>query len=336
MTTAAPVHWIAPHFAAISEFAGHSDDCGPCAHEVCVAAIEGRAPTQANMNAMRQADIDAGRWIFDNGVSHGQSVQQLFASAQALTPHIKAELFPATVDYTTPDIEAIHQRLKTALLRGSVCVLNIGKAGNLQGNEHGVQWHFVACGGIDSVQGYLIANGDRTPAGGPDWIPWPNIASAVPVALVEFFAPPPPQPLLPNGVTDQNGVLTFPGGYTMAEGFRDLWLAHQADLGLALMPALDTRDGGSIQVCEHAALRWDGKAVSVIDNTATLVSWLSKWAQLALVNDDLQARIGREQHDLTAAQGQLSTAQANVTSLKGTIASLVQNAQDIIKIAGAA
>jgi len=158
--------WVDPHAAEITEFAHdpadgdklETDDCGPCGAEVCRACIDGRAPTTANMLAIRRHDLAAGLF----GVGRGQTVQELVKATPA--PY-HVTLYPDPVDYEHPNQADLATHLVAALHdRRSPCVLNIGNATALLGNEHGVRWHFVAALGVRSVGGVvsvLIANGDQ-------------------------------------------------------------------------------------------------------------------------------------------------------------------------------
>jgi hypothetical protein len=59
-----------------------------------------------------------------------------------------------------------------ALLKGQTCVVYLGNAKALTYNERNVEGHFVALGGVDSDQGYLVGNGDDVNAlGGKGIIP---------------------------------------------------------------------------------------------------------------------------------------------------------------------
>lgn len=186
------VHLVVPGFQAITEFAGHNDDCGPCANQVCAAAVEGRAPTTDGMNAIRARDLAAG--VLRPG--QGQRIDEVAWDVATWThPQIATALTPLGHPVEGPD--GIHQRLHDAMMRGNPCVLNLALAGQLPHNEAGIHYHFVAVGGIDADLGYLIANGDEVPFGhvGAYWVKWPSIAAAQPCALLEYHMPaPPPAP----------------------------------------------------------------------------------------------------------------------------------------------
>lgn len=186
------VHIVVPHFQAITEFAGHNDDCGPCANQVCAACCEGRPPTTDGMNAMRARDLAAGK--FRDG--EGQRLDEVaWDVAQFTSPKIETTVTP----FGSP-AETIHNALRSALGRGNPCVLNLALAGSLPGNQSGIHYHFVAVGGVDTALGYLIANGDEYPFGriGTYWVSWNGILAAQPCGLIEYHMPPKPvQPAQP-------------------------------------------------------------------------------------------------------------------------------------------
>jgi hypothetical protein len=197
MSAPSKVHVVVPHFSAITEFAGYKDDCGPCANQVCCAAIEGRAPSVQGMNEMRRRDLAAGKFR----VGNGQTIAELKWDVDTFpTPKIATTLYP----YDTPleGLKSLHQALHDACLRGNPCVLNLALAGSLPGNEANIHYHFVAVGGIDTDLGYLIANGDalKLPTVGTYWVKWPDLVKAQPFALLEYHmrpvAPPPPPPTM--------------------------------------------------------------------------------------------------------------------------------------------
>lgn len=162
------------------------DDCGPYANEICTAAVEHRAPTTGNMIAIRSRDYQAGRFR----VGSGQNLDELEWDVHQFT-----KIETTKIPMGSP-AEVIHQALKAAMLRGNPCVLQILNAQALQGNQPGVEHHFVGVGAIHTTFGYKIANGDRVPFKlvGPYWVPWSSIAAAKPYGLLEYHMPAPPAP----------------------------------------------------------------------------------------------------------------------------------------------
>lgn len=173
-------------FQAITEFAGANDDCGPCAEEVCLACVQKRDPSTGHMNEIRARDIPRG-WFTPH---NGNTLHDVFLDATEIE-HVAVTETPLW-----SQAEVIRENLKAALLRGNPCVLNLANASALHGNEQGVKYHFVAVGGINSTQGYLIANGDAIPFGPATWHTWGEILGAQPIGLLEFHMPesPPPAP----------------------------------------------------------------------------------------------------------------------------------------------
>lgn len=194
MTTPAAeplVHIVVPGFKAIPEFSpGENDACGPTASECCIAACERRDPTVAQMLAIRARDLAHVPPLFT--VHGGQTLDELEADVHAYTA------IQTTKTPQGSSIEAVHAALKAATLRGNPCVLDLARAGNLPGNEADVNMHFIAIGGINSNQGYLVANGDHAPPTfgpvGTYWVKWPAIAAAIPIGLLEYHMPVPPPP----------------------------------------------------------------------------------------------------------------------------------------------
>jgi hypothetical protein len=199
-----PVHVIVPGFAAITEFVAKgpdgqpiTDDCGPCANEVCIAACQHRPPSVANMVAIRQRDIEHG-WFTPHA---GQDLHHVYLDATQLAGMQVTEVVQGS------SIPTIHEALKAACVRGNPCVLDIFHASALPGNEPGVEHHFIAIGGIDTSKGYLVANGDHAPPTfgpvGTYWVTWNDLAKAQPVGLLEYHKPAPaPLPSPPPAPTE--------------------------------------------------------------------------------------------------------------------------------------
>lgn len=195
------VHVVVPHFSAITEFAGFNDDCGPCANQVCCAAIEGRPPSTAGMNAMRARDLAAGKFR----AGGGQTIAEVQWDVEHFTvPQIKTKLIP--IGTPVEGQGGIHEQLHDAMVAGYPCVLNLALAGSLPENEDGIHYHFVAVGGIDTDLGYLIANGDalKMPHVGTYWVKWPDLARAQPIALLIYY--PHPQPTTPQPAPDYKAL----------------------------------------------------------------------------------------------------------------------------------
>lgn len=176
----------------MSEFiGGNNDTCGPDAEVSALHAIDNNYPlTAGQMSAIRKRDIVAG-WF--NSPTNGPGI---------IINHIKDDLLQfehvAIIDYIPLDtsgssVADIHNALVSHA--GTFpAILQIMDARKLPGNEQSANpiIHFVAILGIDSVQGYAVANGDDINALNGQatypirWIGWPDILAAQPVGLVVF------------------------------------------------------------------------------------------------------------------------------------------------------
>ena len=327
-------HWVSPFGKQITEFAGHNEDCGPCGNEVCLAVVQERAPTTAHMNAIRQRDIDAGILRPTGNKNPGQTVRELVKDVQLFEKGVRVQLTPEAINYDTPNdayFEVVHQALKGAMTRHNPCVINLGNAQALPGNERRVQWHFVACVGIDDNLGYLICNGDEVPFDGtPNWVRWPQLLAAKPVAIVEYMkvgAPVISIDGIPHGWLDVNGVLKAPNGHTVVRGFRQYLLSH-ADFFTVLGQPVDeeyasdnvgldnSRGPGDVQLFERGGLGYTEK-----DNVFPLWTGLmaslaiDEIAQLKAEITKLQAAMNEEHDSGGATQAQVLSEQA-VKALK--------------------
>ncbi|HUY79885.1 MAG TPA: hypothetical protein VMV29_24145 [Ktedonobacterales bacterium] len=190
MSSATNVHREHPGFTSLSEFIGGShDDCGPDA-ELAALAGDNEMPLSAgSLAAIDKRDTVAG-WF--NG---GEPISAVYNDLQRFLPKDKIlAYFPFAQPLSDP---AFHDALKQyAGMPGVAIVVEFAAAHNLTGNEGGVNYHFVAIGGIDSQTGYLVANGDDVRALGPGgqgtyaprWLGWDILASAIPCGAVIWEA----------------------------------------------------------------------------------------------------------------------------------------------------
>lgn len=254
--------WMHDHFQEITEFAGYTDDCGPCANEVCLSAFNHSAPTTAGMNTIRARDVAAHLFI----PGQGQTIANVRDDVRRFAPWVQPILTPDPVGYERPNYDLVRGALDRAMTAQHVAVVNLGAANKLLGNESRVDWHFVAVGGTDHQGNYYVANGDEMPfTGKPRWLPWSNIVAADPVAVLEYAPAPAPLPL-PAGWTDTDGVLYSPSGIPVTQGFRAWVLGHtwdSANVPLAAAKNVAITDltqpahgGGSIQVFRDCMLGW--------------------------------------------------------------------------------
>ena len=118
----------------------------------------------------------------------------------------------------TPNLTALHAFIKAQTLAQNPVIIQVVNAQALPHAEQGVKSHFVCLGGIDSVQGYLVANGDTTDALTTSaflvplyWTTWQQLVNAqivVALALDRGWTPPPPPPpppvvpVIPIGLAD--------------------------------------------------------------------------------------------------------------------------------------
>lgn len=227
MTAAAPaslsttVHIEIPHFTAIYEGAVAWDACGPVANEVAVAALEGRTPDTGNAAKARARDLAAGHFT----VGGGQPLSGIIWDLQQ-RGYTALEIIP----YGEPaNNAALHDLVKKGALAGLPVILQVARAYNLPDNEANVQYHFVVVGGIDSVAGYLLANGDTKtgiarhpawPAYIPtNWATWATITAAGVCGAI-LVKPKPGAPHTPAGWTDDGAMLHAPNGGSCGHGIR--------------------------------------------------------------------------------------------------------------------
>lgn len=195
------VHVVVRGFRALDEFQGFNDCCGPNGEEVNLACVQNRAPTGAHMNEIRARDIQKG-WFRPGG---GNTLHEVWLDATEIE-HVQVTETP----FGSP-LETIRENLENALRQGNPCVLQLQDATMLPHNEHGVLEHFIACGGIDTNLGVLVANGDEIPFTGTYWVAWDQIAAARPGGVLEFHMPAPPPTPAPPTPTPGNAYIVKAG-----------------------------------------------------------------------------------------------------------------------------
>lgn len=283
------VHFVIPGFKAAREFCGRHDTCGPNALNELAAALwpSKYGPVGcATMNKITVEMQQHGQFSTDpRGVGgctmfdlHEQAVRMGFAVTYLLAWHWHPAL----------DLAMVHAIIKSVRYdQGYGVLLQVGRAYNLPDNEHGVDSHFVALGGVDSDQGYLVGNGD-IPLGtfhGAEWASWASIAAAQPTAMMIVHHPvagsgpaePPPPPPPTNSIVDElrsvgytdsanfdpsvfEASLTHPNGHKFTHGYRADVLAH----GLAVddTPLMDEASDGTVTtlVCTRTTFEWSQAA----------------------------------------------------------------------------
>lgn len=217
------VHVEIPGLLALSE-RGHWGACGliaeATAYHVC--------STWATLPLVDRAATDTliATWINEYHAAINPANGQPRASATGITTlgniywHLalhKAHLAGYIPYSDTPDLAALHTFVRNQAVLGNPVIIEVGNAAALPHNEQGIQYHFVCLGGIDSVQGYLVANGDTTDALTTTaltvpcyWATWQQLVNAKicgAIALDRTWkpAPPPPAPpppVVPIGLAD--------------------------------------------------------------------------------------------------------------------------------------
>lgn len=197
-TTATNVHIEIPGFAAVSE-RGHWDACGPIAEldalHVCPWTRQGVVLNETAIASTRWQYVEANHWR-----GHGCYLSDIHWHLQHIGAHI-AGYVPFS---DTPDLATLHTFVKQQLVAQNPVIIEVSRAYNLPKNEAGVDYHFVALGGIDSTQGYLVANGDTVdafshPAGATlplNWATWQQLVNAgiCGAIALQRILPTPPTP----------------------------------------------------------------------------------------------------------------------------------------------
>ena len=218
MTLAAPtlnVHIEIPDFQALSE-RGHWDACAVVAEAdaLHVCAWNGVPLVENTINAWRWQYIQAKRWTQGSGTTLGNIYWHL--TQTAIRAHVAAYIPYAD----SPNLDALHQLLKAQCLAQNPIIIEVGNAAALPHAEQGVQYHFVTIGGIDSAEGYLIANGDTLDAFSHAngailptyWASWQTLVNAKicgAIALDRGYKPPAPPPAPAGSPLDTASLLAL-------------------------------------------------------------------------------------------------------------------------------
>lgn len=300
-----------PNAIHIKEFyGGYTGTCTQTSAAMCLAAAQGEPTTHDGVVALM---LEMTRSMIWNGKAGANGAATVSAMAEELRR--RGAAIALELDYQEPLSADWHTILK--LNAGSKPILlQIARAANLYDvagthEDSGVQYHAIAIMGIADT-GYLVfdPNNPTVELGG-DIYPYAALAAAVPCGLIMLNV----KSQLPAGVTDDGTTLTFPGGVTMTEGFRDVWLANQATLGLALANDIATgSDGSSLQVCALGVLVWDTKTVTIQPFATPFAALCVKYAMLGATNADLQRRLSAADAATTTAQTQASAATAKIAA----------------------
>ncbi len=171
--------------------------------------------------------------------------------------------------------EAIHQALKVhAGINGAI--LQINKAYNLPNNEAGIERHFVGIGGIDSIAGYFVANGDDVQALAASdghgktykarWMGWNQLLAAAPTALL-VIAHPSAAVSVPAGWRDDGTMLVAPNGIAVIKGFRQYVLSSNWNPANVPLAAEVNSGYDSFQPFRDITLLWS-QATGIISRPA--------------------------------------------------------------------
>lgn len=235
MSAAVNVHRELAGFQAIAEFPDTASNGLPAIRDACWIAAwmpiahsyNAANPLTAQELVRLRADMTShGDWT-PGGIPMSMGERYLRVELKAHT------IFEPDWSYhgDGSKAEVIHQALKVhAGINGAI--LQLEHAYNLPGNEGGVNRHFVGIGGLDSMAGYLVANGDDVRAlnankghattYAPRWYGWNQLLAAVPTALLVIVHPDPAVTVgVPQGWSLAGGVLTAPNGLHSRGGFKD-------------------------------------------------------------------------------------------------------------------
>jgi len=177
----------------IDEFgAGHNDDCGPNSNENLVAYLRGERPTYAGMDAIRDRDIQAGRFV----PGGGQGVSDIAWDVRTYEPDLSVSVSPYIQSgYSQSLLRSRLMDLSLLSAQGNTVgtIVNVDHAGLLPYNQAGVGGHYIAVLGYDPASDrVLVGNGDiersiRTAGRPPDWISVSALAGAQVKGLVNVW-----------------------------------------------------------------------------------------------------------------------------------------------------
>lgn len=152
------VHIEIPGFQALSE-QGHWDACSVVAEidALHVCPWNGVPLAENSINAWRYQYVKYGHWR-----GNGCYLSDIYWHLTETPIHAPITGY---IPYSpTPNLAALHKLLIDQASKQNPIIIQVANAAALPHAEQGVQYHFVAIGGIDSDLGYLIGNGDTTDA----------------------------------------------------------------------------------------------------------------------------------------------------------------------------
>lgn len=295
---------VRPHWqdtAVIDEFHPYHDDCGPNALENTAGNLEGRSPTYQNMDDIR-ADMIARGWF--NG---GCTTDQLAAEC-GVRGYPPVKVWPYNPNgYSAADVRSALEQCPDG---NHALIAELGAAGRLPMNQPYVNGHFIALLAYDSTPvrnagqtgKALVANGDRVPVGGPDWLWIDDIAGADVIGMIL--------------VARKGTTSTHTGGGTVANttglgaGFAAVAEQRGADVRI---PEQYEQGGYSwATLTDGTILHYDAAQGVYASPPLPMVAGLLEQVQALRTSAESQAE--NLQNELAAAQQQLAAAQSEETA----------------------
>ena len=269
MTTAtatpAKVHVEVPGFQGYGEFHGSTKDCSADAELMARHPLDGSPLDAATLNLWWGEYWNTGHHT-SGGATLAHIYWHLTGSAHKLDA-TKARVVKF-VDTDKVTLDALHEAIKAALAAGQTVIVYLGNALALPDNEHGVHGHFIALGGIDSDQGYLVGNGDEIEALGghgvipTHWVGWNQLVAAqvngmIALEKVNTVVTTPTTTTIPTGWKDDGKTLIAPNGIPVVHGFRDYDAGAMPTLG---REQLSAGAGASGEQRQHRARQRGNRA----------------------------------------------------------------------------
>lgn len=213
------VHVEVAGFQAFGEFHGYNNDCGPDAELMARHPFDGSLLDPGVLNTWWKYDYLATGHGDQYGATLAGIYWHLTQSAHKLDPTKATVASYVKTDSTS--LASTHALLIQALARGQTAIGYLQNAQALAYNERHVYGHFIAFGGLDSDQGYLVGNGDDVNALGGHgiiatrWYGWASIAAA---QLNGFIALAKAAPIIPNRPPTPPSTGTIPAGWHDTQG----------------------------------------------------------------------------------------------------------------------
>lgn len=248
------------------------------------------------------------------------------SSGSATTAHLRDEAVRRGFTYDTGSFISFSQPLPNAttfhnLLLSTAgvkpIIIEIARAGNLPGDEAGVQYHFICVVGITDA-GYICNDGDNSAiASHLVTYSWAEIEAAVPCGVLVLdmkTSGGSVMTTIPAGWTDDGKTLKAPNGIGVTLGFRDAVLAWPGGWEKENVPVeaavgeAPKRMGlggtqGTRQTFAYRMLGW-----SDADGTRMI------WMGVMFTQDEAQIKSNND--EITSLDQQVAALQAQVAALK--------------------